>query len=87
MESAKRFAQLLDLGFGDIFLMLGFCELLGDLVKVAKHSFEDFLNAFDLGFGLENPGSLLGRQIAVTAADLFAFALWSASGMWNASAV
>jgi hypothetical protein len=60
VEAAEGLAELLDFGFGDVFFVLGFGELFGDFVEIAQDIFEDFANAFDFGFGLDDPGALFG---------------------------
>jgi hypothetical protein len=75
MEPPQRFPQLLDFSFGNVLLVLGFRKLVRNLVKIAEHTFQDFTDSFYLRAGLENPRTLLRREVTVGATRLFAFGL------------
>jgi hypothetical protein len=64
VQSPQRFPQLLDLRFGEVFLVFRFGQVLGNLVQVPQHTFQHFLDSFDLGASLLDEGSLLWGQIA-----------------------
>ena len=52
MEAAQGIAQLLDFRFGQILLVLGFRELVRDVVQVTEHTLEHFPDLLQFGFGL-----------------------------------
>jgi hypothetical protein len=58
VKATERFAELFDLGFRDVFFVLGFGELLADFVQISEDALEGFADAFDFGPGLEYPGTL-----------------------------
>lgn len=80
MQAAQGFAELLDLGFGDVLFVLGFGELLGDFVEIAKDTFEGFADAFHFLFCLQNPGPLFRGQVAVAGTAFLSFARRTAVG-------
>jgi hypothetical protein len=80
MQPAQGLAELLDLGFGDVFFVLGFGELLGDFVEIAKDAFEGFADALHFLFRLKNPGPLFRGQIAVAGTAFLSFARGTAVG-------
>jgi hypothetical protein len=55
VKPPQRLAELLDFGLGDVFLVLGFGELLGNVVEVAENALKGFADAFDFGLSLQNP--------------------------------
>lgn len=71
MQAAEGIAKLFDFGFSNVLFVFSASELFGDFIKVTENSFQDFTNSFHLGLGLQNPGALLGRQLALTAALIF----------------
>jgi hypothetical protein len=52
MEAAEGIAQLLDFGFGDVFLVLGASQLLRHIFQIAQHAFEDIADQFHFSPGL-----------------------------------
>ncbi len=61
VNAAERFAELLDFGLGNVLFVLGFGQLLRDVVEIIENAFEGFADAIDLGFGFEDPRALFRR--------------------------
>jgi len=78
MQPPERFAELLDFGFGQIFLVLGLAQLFGNVFEVAENAFEHFAHAFHFRANFPEDGSAGARAIGLLVANRFRAALAAA---------
>ena len=86
MQAAKRVAQLLDLGLGNILFVFRAGELFGNLIQIAQHSFERFANTVNFSPSLLQRGTLvrwnvrIGRSVAML---LLSFSMGMTALLWG----
>lgn len=65
VKAPELFAELFDFRLGDIFFVLGFGELFGNVFHVTQDPFERFTNPFDFGFGLLDERTLFRWKVRI----------------------